>query len=96
MSRQLATFMLGGAHYGVDVLVVQETLRYQRRTPVPLAPPGVAGLSLVKTPPSRSKRYTSGVGGVPELNLADGLHPNANGYLTMAAVAEAALKRTRR
>ena len=32
MSRQLATFMLGGAHYGVDVLLV------------PLAPPGVAGL----------------------------------------------------
>jgi purine-binding chemotaxis protein CheW len=44
MGRQLATFVLGGAHYGVDVLLVQETLRFQERTPVPLAPAGVAGL----------------------------------------------------
>lgn len=44
MSRQLATFVLGGAHYGVDVVLVQEALRYQERTPVPLAPAGVAGL----------------------------------------------------
>lgn len=44
MGRQLATFLLGGAHYGVDVLLVQEALRSQARTPVPLAPPGVAGL----------------------------------------------------
>ncbi len=44
MSRQLATFTIGGAHYGVDVLLVQEALRFQQRTPVPLAPEGVAGL----------------------------------------------------
>ncbi len=44
MGRQLATFVLGGAHYGVDVLLVQEALRSQARTPVPLAPAGVAGL----------------------------------------------------
>lgn len=44
MSRQLATFVLDGAHYGVDVLHVQEALRWQARTPVPLAPPGIAGL----------------------------------------------------
>ena len=44
MSRQLATFTLGGARYGVDVLVVQEALRFHARTPVPLAPTGVAGL----------------------------------------------------
>ena len=44
MGRQLATFVLGGAHYGVDVLLVQEALRSQERTPVPLAPAGVAGL----------------------------------------------------
>lgn len=44
MSRQLATFVLDGARYGVDVLRVQEVLRPQVRTPVPLAPPGVAGL----------------------------------------------------
>lgn len=44
MSRQLATFTVGGAHYGVDVILVQEALRSQLRTPVPLAPTGVAGL----------------------------------------------------
>ena len=44
MSRQLATFVLDGARYGVDVLKVQEALRSQVRTPVPLAPAGVAGL----------------------------------------------------
>ncbi len=44
MSRQLATFTVDGARYGVDVLLVQEALRAQARTPVPLAPAGVAGL----------------------------------------------------
>jgi purine-binding chemotaxis protein CheW len=44
MSRQLATFTVGGATYGVDVILVQEALRSQLRTPVPLAPSGVAGL----------------------------------------------------
>jgi len=44
MSRQFATFTLAGANYGVDVLRVQEALRYQARTPVPLAPAGIAGL----------------------------------------------------
>ena len=44
MSRQLATFTVDGARYGIDVLLVQEALRSVARTPVPLAPPGVAGL----------------------------------------------------
>lgn len=44
MSRQFATFTLAGARYGVDVLRVQEALRFQARTPVPLAPAGIAGL----------------------------------------------------
>ena len=44
MIRQFATFTLAGATYGVDVLRVQEALRYQARTPVPLAPAGIAGL----------------------------------------------------
>jgi purine-binding chemotaxis protein CheW len=44
MSRQFATFTLDGARYGVDVLRVQEALRAQTRTPVPLAPAGIAGL----------------------------------------------------
>ncbi len=42
--RQLATFVLDGARYGIDVLRVQEALRPQERTPVPLAPAGTAGL----------------------------------------------------
>ncbi len=42
--RQLATFVLEGARYGIDVLRVQEALRPQERTPVPLAPAGTAGL----------------------------------------------------
>lgn len=44
MSRQLATFSLAGADYGIDVLRVQEALRFQSRTPVPQAPAGTAGL----------------------------------------------------
>jgi purine-binding chemotaxis protein CheW len=44
MSRQLATFSLEGADYGIDVLRVQEALRFQSRTPVPQAPAGTAGL----------------------------------------------------
>lgn len=39
-----ATFVIDDATYGVDVLQVQEALRAQRRTRVPLAPDGVAGL----------------------------------------------------
>ena len=42
--RQLATFTLDGAVYGVDVLRVQEVLRGRDRTPVPLGPPGLAGM----------------------------------------------------
>jgi len=44
MARQLATFVLDGLHFGVDVLRVQEIIRYQRMTKVPLAPPAVEGL----------------------------------------------------
>lgn len=44
MSAQLATFLVAGARYGIDVLRVQEVLRAQARTTVPLAPLGVTGL----------------------------------------------------
>lgn len=44
MSTQLATFTLDGHIYGVDVDRVQEVLRSQPRTRVPLAPAAVAGL----------------------------------------------------
>jgi purine-binding chemotaxis protein CheW len=43
MASELATFTIAGAHYGVDLLRVQEALRGQARTPIPLADPGVAG-----------------------------------------------------
>jgi purine-binding chemotaxis protein CheW len=41
---QFATFVLAGHLFGIEVVKVQEVLRYQRMTPVPLAPPDVAGL----------------------------------------------------
>jgi len=37
MATQYVTFTLDGAHFGIDVAKVQEMLRAQRRTPVPLA-----------------------------------------------------------
>ena len=43
MSSQLVTFTLAGAHYGIDMLRVQEALRGPARTTIPLAGPGVAG-----------------------------------------------------
>lgn len=41
---RLVTFTLDGHTYGVDVNAVQEVLRGQPRTRVPLAPPSLAGL----------------------------------------------------
>ena len=43
-ARQLATFSLGGHDFGVDVEHVQEVLRHQVRTPVPLGPNTIGGL----------------------------------------------------
>lgn len=43
MASELATFTIAGAHYGVDMLRVQEVLRGQARTTIPLAGAGVAG-----------------------------------------------------
>jgi purine-binding chemotaxis protein CheW len=42
--RLYATFYVDGAHYGVDALDVQEVLRHQPMTRVPLAPTEVRGL----------------------------------------------------
>ena len=42
--RRLCTFNLDGMLFGIDVDAVQEVLRYQAMTPVPLAPPVIAGL----------------------------------------------------
>ena len=42
--RQLCTFQVDRLFFGVDVTRVQEVLRHQKMTPVPLAPPVVRGL----------------------------------------------------
>ena len=41
---QFSTFFLGGLHFGIEVLKVQEVIRYQRMTQVPLSAPEVQGL----------------------------------------------------
>lgn len=43
-NRQFATFVLNGLFFGVDVLKVQEVIRYQEMTRVPIAPPMIEGL----------------------------------------------------
>ena len=42
--HQYCTFYVDGQYFGVDVLQVQEVIRYQEMTRVPLAPPAVRGL----------------------------------------------------
>lgn len=42
--RQLCTFYLDDLYFGVEVQKVQEVIRYQEMTSVPLAPPVVRGL----------------------------------------------------
>ena len=44
MSSRLVTFTLDGRLYGVDVEAVQEVLRGQPQTRIPLAPASVSGL----------------------------------------------------
>jgi purine-binding chemotaxis protein CheW len=43
-SREYATFFVDSLFFGIDVLQVQEVLRYQEMTQVPLAPGVVEGL----------------------------------------------------
>lgn len=42
--RQYCTFFLDRYYFGIDVLKVQEVIRYQEMTRVPLAPPVIRGL----------------------------------------------------
>lgn len=44
LSTRFCTFVLDGLHFGVEVERVQEVLRYQEMTRVPLAPKAVSGL----------------------------------------------------
>ena len=43
-TKQFCTFLLNGFFFGVEVLKVQEIIRYQEMTRVPLAPSMVRGL----------------------------------------------------
>jgi len=43
-NMQLCTFRLDNQYFGVDALKVQELIRHQTMTRVPLAPPSVRGL----------------------------------------------------
>lgn len=43
-TRQLCTFLLDGLLFGVEVVRVQEVIRYQQMTQVPLAPKVIRGL----------------------------------------------------
>jgi purine-binding chemotaxis protein CheW len=43
-SKQFATFFLNGLFFGIEVLKVQEVIRYQEMTRVPLAPRMIEGL----------------------------------------------------
>src|SRR5262245_31840319 len=43
-TAQFSTFFLDGLFFGVEVLKVQEVIRYQEMTRVPLAPPVISGL----------------------------------------------------
>jgi purine-binding chemotaxis protein CheW len=43
-TEQFSTFFLDGLFLGVEVLKVQEVIRFQEMTRVPLAPPVVSGL----------------------------------------------------
>jgi len=42
--KQFATFYVDGLFFGVEVEKVQEVIRYQEMTSVPLAPPVIGGL----------------------------------------------------
>ncbi|BAY32566.1 CheW protein [Nostoc carneum NIES-2107] len=44
MTEQLCTFFLNGIFFGIDVQHVQEVIRPQVMTPVPLAPSDICGL----------------------------------------------------
>ena len=44
LATQYCSFHVGDLFFGIDVRVVQELIRYQEMTRVPLAPPEVCGL----------------------------------------------------
>ncbi len=43
-AQQFSTFYVDGLYFGIEVENVQEVIRYQEMTSIPLAPPVVRGL----------------------------------------------------
>jgi purine-binding chemotaxis protein CheW len=43
-SQQFSTFSVADHFFGIEVVSVQEVIRHQEMTPVPLAPPEISGL----------------------------------------------------
>ena len=44
MNQQFCTFFINKIYFGIDILQVQEVIRFTQITPVPLAPPDILGL----------------------------------------------------
>lgn len=75
-TAQYATFFLDGLYFGIEVLKVQEVIRHQDMTPVPLAPNVVRGLINL-----RGQIVTA-----LELRTRLGLRPRATDALPMNVV----------
>jgi purine-binding chemotaxis protein CheW len=82
MSSQLVTFTLAGVRYGIAMLRVQEVLRGQPRTTVPLAEPSVAGVINLRGQVVLAIDLRTRLGLEP---LAAGLEPLAAGLEPLAA-----------
>jgi purine-binding chemotaxis protein CheW len=76
LNRQYATFEVAGAYFGIDVLQVQEVLRYQDMTSVPLAPAVIEGLINL-----RGQIVTA-----LDMRRRLGLPPRADGQIAMNVV----------
>ena len=79
LEQQFCTFTVGGLHFGVAVEKVQEVIRHQATTPVPLAPREVAGLINL-----RGQIVTA-----VDLRRRLGMPPLAEGVLPMNVVMQA-------
>jgi purine-binding chemotaxis protein CheW len=74
--KQFSTFFVAGLFFGVEVEKVQEVIRYQEMTAVPLAPPVIGGLINL-----RGHIVTA-----LDLRRRLGLHERASGQLPMNVV----------
>lgn len=79
-TAQFATFFLDGLYFGIEVLKVQEVIRHQEMTPVPLAPAVVRGLINL-----RGQIVTA-----IDLRTRLGLTPRSDGTLPMNVVVRTA------